>query len=74
MSCWGDLSSKRKKRDRIKRLGQGVDELLDGYQVLLMATAEVLQEDTRKGVRVFLTFKALIVVQRERISPGHLMV
>ena len=61
-------------RGRVKRLGQGVDELLDGNQVLLVATAEVLQENTRKGVRVFLTSKALILIQGEWVSPSYLSV
>ena len=74
MSCWGDLSSERKTRGRVKRLGQGIDELLDCHQVLLVATVEVLQKDARKGVRVFLTSKALIIIQGEWVSPSHLRV
>ena len=50
----GDLASQRKARGRVKRLGQGIDELLDGDEVILLATVEVLQEDTREGVRVLI--------------------
>ena len=74
MSCWGDLCSKHKARGWVKRLWQGIDELLDVGQVFLASTVEVSQEEAGKRVRVFLVSKALSIFQREKISPSHLMV
>ena len=59
----GDLCSKRKARDWIKRLGQSIDELLDVGQVFLSPTAEVFQEEAGERVRVFLMAKALSIFQ-----------
>ena len=74
MSCRDDLCSKRKVRGWVKRLGQGIDELLDVGHVVLASTVEVFQEEAGKRVRVFLVSKALSIVQQERIGPSHLMV
>ena len=74
MSCWGDLGSQRKARGWVKRLWQGLDELLDVGLVFFSPTVEVFQEEAGECVGVLLVSEALSILQGERISPCHLMV
>ena len=64
LSWKGNLTSEGKAGGRVSGFWQGVDQLLDGDEVLLFAGLQVLQVETRKRVGILLTSKALFVTQR----------
>ena len=64
LSWNGNLTSESKAGGRVSSFWLGIDQLLDGDEVLLFAGLQVLQVETRKRVGILLTSKALVVTQR----------
>ena len=68
MAARRDLATESEVGSGIQRLGDGLDELLNSGEVFRVAVPQVLQIDTREGVRILLGTETLI------IWWGHLLV
>ena len=72
LSGTGDVASQRKAGSGIQRLGKGINELLQGAEVLALAIAEIHQTKAGKGKRVLFRPHGLVISNGERVGAGHL--
>ena len=61
MAARRDLAMEREVGSGIQHLGDGVDELLDVGEVFCITVPQILQIDTREGVRILLGTETLII-------------